>query len=115
MFIVGLAIALWSASSYVGAFIRASNAIYETEEGRPFYKLRPLQMGVTLVMLMLIALSLAAIVIGALTFIIDFDAAEQGIRYGLPERYAWYCDFGLLVGLIFLYWQILGMLGYLRR
>lgn len=62
-----------------------------------------------------ILFSLAAIVIGALTFIIDFDAAEQGIRYGLPERYAWYCAFGLLVGLIFLYWQILRMLGYLRR
>jgi uncharacterized YccA/Bax inhibitor family protein len=62
-----------------------------------------------------ILFSLAAIVIGALTFIIDFDAAEQGIRYGLPERYAWYCAFGLLVGLIFLYWQILRLLGYLRR
>jgi membrane protein len=62
-FIVGLAIALWSASSYVGAFIRASNAIYETSEGRPFYKLRPLQIGVTLVVLILIALSAAAVVI----------------------------------------------------
>jgi membrane protein len=62
-FVIGIALALWSASSYVGAFIRASNAIYETGEGRPFYKLRPLQMGVTLLMLLLIALSLAAIVI----------------------------------------------------
>ena len=62
-FIIGLALALWSASSYVGAFMRASNAIYETGEGRPFYRLRPLQMGVTLVMLMLITLTLAAIVI----------------------------------------------------
>ena len=62
-FIVGLALALWSASSYVGAFIRASNAIYETGEGRPFYRLRPLQMGVTLLMLILITLTLAAIVI----------------------------------------------------
>lgn len=62
-----------------------------------------------------ILFSLVAIVIGALTFIIDFDAVEQGIRYGLPERYAWYCAFGLLVGLIFLYWQILRLLGYLRR
>jgi len=61
--IIGIALALWSASGYIGAFIRASNAIYETGEGRPFYKLRPLQMGVTLVMLLLIALSLAAIVV----------------------------------------------------
>ncbi len=37
-------IALWSASGYLGAFIRASNVIYETREGRPFWKLRPLQL-----------------------------------------------------------------------
>ncbi|HEX6228595.1 MAG TPA: YihY/virulence factor BrkB family protein, partial [Solirubrobacterales bacterium] len=54
--ITGLALALWSASSYIGAFIRASNIIYEQEEGRPFWKLRPLQLAVTLVMLLLIAL-----------------------------------------------------------
>lgn len=62
-FVAGLALALWSASGYVGAFMRASNVIYETGEGRPFYKLRPLQMAVTLTMVMLITLSLAAIVI----------------------------------------------------
>src|SRR5438093_1773010 len=48
--VVGLAAALWSASSYVGAFMRASNSIYEVEEGRQFWKLRPLQLLVTLVM-----------------------------------------------------------------
>ncbi len=60
-FVLGLAVALWSASGYVGAFIRASNVIYETPEGRPFWKLRPLQIAVTLTMvigLVLIALSL---------------------------------------------------------
>jgi membrane protein len=62
-FILGLALALWSASGWVGAFMRASNAIYETPEGRPFYRLRPLQMGVTFVMLVLIALCAAAIVV----------------------------------------------------
>jgi membrane protein len=54
--IVGLATALWSASAYVGAFMRASNVIYETPEGRPFWKLRPLQLLVTLVMIVLTAL-----------------------------------------------------------
>jgi membrane protein len=54
-FVLGLAVALWSASGYVGAFIRASNAIYETVEGRPFWKLRPLQLAVTLVMVLLMA------------------------------------------------------------
>jgi uncharacterized YccA/Bax inhibitor family protein len=62
-----------------------------------------------------ILFSLAAIAVGALTFILDFAAVEDGVRYGLPERYSWYCAFGLLVGLIFLYWQILRLLGYLRR
>jgi len=55
-FVAGLAVALWSASGYVGAFMRASNVIYETPEGRPFWKLRPLQLGVTLVMIALMAL-----------------------------------------------------------
>jgi uncharacterized YccA/Bax inhibitor family protein len=57
----------------------------------------------------------AGILIGALTFILDFAEVENGVRNGLPEKYAWYCAFGLLVGLIFLYWQVLRMLSYLRR
>jgi uncharacterized YccA/Bax inhibitor family protein len=55
------------------------------------------------------------IVIGALTFILDFAEIEEGVRHGVPEKFAWYSAFGLLVGLIFLYWQILRMLSYLRR
>ncbi len=54
--IIGLVAALWSASGYVGAFMRASNIIYETPEGRPFWKLRPLQMLVTLGMIILMAI-----------------------------------------------------------
>lgn len=56
LFIFGIAAALWSASSYVGAFMRASNDIYETEEGRPFWKLRPLQIVVTLILIVMMAL-----------------------------------------------------------
>jgi membrane protein len=63
LFVVGLATALWSASGYIGTFIRASNAIYETEEGRPFWKLRPLQLGVTLVMVLLLAILALALVL----------------------------------------------------
>ncbi len=62
-----------------------------------------------------IVFSLICIGVGALTFILDFDAVEKGIQYGLPERYAWFSAFGLVVGLIFLYWQILRLLGYLRN
>jgi membrane protein len=60
--IVAIALALWSASGYIGAFMRASNSIYEVEEGRPFYKLRPVQLAVTAVMLVLIAVSAVAVV-----------------------------------------------------
>ena len=61
--ITGLAVALWSASNYVGAFMRASNAIYEIKEGRPFWKVRPLQIGVTIVMVLLLALCALAVVV----------------------------------------------------
>jgi membrane protein len=63
LFVLGLAIALWSASGYIGAFIRASNEIYEVEEGRPFWKLRPLQVAVTLAMVLMVAAVLMALVL----------------------------------------------------
>jgi membrane protein len=53
--IVGMLGALWSASGYVGAFSRAMNRIYEVEEGRPVWKLRPIQLVLTLVGLTLAA------------------------------------------------------------
>jgi membrane protein len=62
-FVVGLLGALWSASAYVGAFGRALNRIYEIHEGRPFWKLRPLQMLVTLVAVLLSASVLVMLVI----------------------------------------------------
>jgi len=51
----GMLGAIWSASGYLGAFARASNAIYEVEEGRPFWKMRPQQIGMTLLMIVLVA------------------------------------------------------------
>ncbi|AYN32275.1 MULTISPECIES: YihY/virulence factor BrkB family protein [Streptomyces] len=63
LLIVGLVSALWTASGYIGAFMRAANRIYEVEEGRPFLKLRPLQMLVTLVLVLLQALVLVALVV----------------------------------------------------
>src|SRR5918992_1123025 len=64
---VGLAGAVWSASGYIGAFIRAANAIYEIEEGRPFWKLRPLQIAVTIAMVLLLAIvSISLVVTGPL-------------------------------------------------
>lgn len=62
MLVVGLFGALWSGSGYVRAFSRASNVVWEVEEGRPIYKLRPLQMLVTLVLVLLLAAVALALV-----------------------------------------------------
>ena len=63
LLVAGTAVALWTASNYVGAFFRASNAIYEVEEGRSFWKRRPLQLGLTLGMVLVLALLLLALVL----------------------------------------------------
>jgi membrane protein len=77
LLVVGLATALWSASGYVGAFMRAANVIYETPEGRPFWKLRPLQILVTLVMLLLLAaVALALVLTGP---VVDAVAGPLGV------------------------------------
>jgi membrane protein len=77
LFVVGLATALWAASGYVGAFMRAANVIYETPEGRPFWKLRPLQLLVTLAMVVLLALvALALVLTGP---IVDAVAGPLGV------------------------------------
>src|SRR3954466_14309756 len=60
---IGLLVALWSASGYIGAFTRAMNAVYEVREGRPFWKLRPLQVGITLAGVLLVSLVLVAVVV----------------------------------------------------
>jgi membrane protein len=54
--VIGLATALWSASGYVGAFGRGMNRIYEVDEGRPIWKLRPVMLLITLVTVLLVAL-----------------------------------------------------------
>jgi membrane protein len=63
LFVVGLLGALWSASGYVAAFMRASNAIYDMEEGRPIWKTLPVRVGLTVVLLVLLAISTIAVVL----------------------------------------------------
>ena len=53
--VIGILIALWSASGYVGAFGRAMNRIYEVDEGRPFIKLRGTMLVVTVVTVLIVA------------------------------------------------------------
>ncbi|MFF0560878.1 YihY/virulence factor BrkB family protein [Streptomyces sp. NPDC020472] len=60
--VVGLVVAVWSASGYVAAFIRTSNAVYDMPEGRPVWKVLPLRLGLTLA-LMVLAVASALIVV----------------------------------------------------
>jgi membrane protein len=62
-FVVGLVLALTSASSYVSAFTRASNAIYDVEEGRPVWKLKPQQIGIVLVLIVLLLVIAVAVTV----------------------------------------------------
>ena len=61
--VVGLAAALWSASSYIAAFMRASNAIYDVPEGRPVWKTLPIRIAVTVVVMVLLAASAVMVVV----------------------------------------------------
>ncbi|MEU5783104.1 YihY/virulence factor BrkB family protein [Micromonospora lupini] len=81
----GLLGALWSASGFIGAFTRASNAIYGVTEGRPVWKLRPVQIGLAAVTLVLLAVvALALIVSGPVT-----DAVGDLIHAGGLARTVW--------------------------
>ena len=60
--IVALVLALWSASGYVAAFMRASNSIYEVPEGRPIWKTAPIRLAVTLVLVVLLVVSAVMVV-----------------------------------------------------
>ncbi len=61
-----------------------------------------------------ILITLGLIVFGALTFVMDFDQADRMVAAGVPEQEAWRVAFGLVVGLIFLYLNILRLLSYLQ-
>jgi membrane protein len=78
-FVVGLVIAIWSASGYVAAFMRASNAIYDMGEGRPIWKTLPVRVGLTVLLMVMTAVSAIAVTLsGGL-------AQEAGNLIGVGE------------------------------
>ncbi|MCR2812357.1 YihY/virulence factor BrkB family protein [Microbacterium sp. zg.Y1090] len=83
--ITGILLALWSASGYVGAFSRAMNRIYEIEEGRPFWKLRPMQLIVTIIAVV----SLAVVAVGLVVSGDVADAVGGALGVGEGVRLAW--------------------------
>ena len=77
--IIGLALALWSASGYVAAFMRASNAIYDVDEGRPIWKTGPLRIVTTIALvIMLLAALVMVVVTGPL-------ASQVGKAFGIGD------------------------------
>ncbi len=76
--VLGLAIAIWSASGYVGAFTRAANVVYETPEGRKIWKLKPLQLLITLIGILFAAVIVAMLVLSGPVV----DAVAQAIGVG---------------------------------
>ncbi len=78
--IVGLSIAFWSATSYIGAFMRAANAIYDVPEGRPLWKTLPIQIFVTVVTGIFLAVS-------ALSVVLTGRLAQQaGRAFGIEQE-----------------------------
>jgi uncharacterized YccA/Bax inhibitor family protein len=61
-----------------------------------------------------LAVGAFAVVLAAAMLILDFDFAEQGVRNGLPERFAWLAAFGLVVTLVWLYIEMLRLISILR-
>jgi membrane protein len=83
--VTGILLAIWSASGYVGAFSRAMNRIYEIEEGRPFWKLKPTQLLVTIItIVLLVAAAIILVVSGPVT-----DAVGNALGLGEVPQTIW--------------------------
>jgi uncharacterized YccA/Bax inhibitor family protein len=61
-----------------------------------------------------IGFSIVCIVVASLSFILNFNEIEEGVRMGLPARYSWTAAFGILVGLVWLYIEMLRLLSYFQ-
>nr|WP_230203324.1 YihY/virulence factor BrkB family protein [Parafrankia discariae] len=105
--VVGLAGALWSASGYIAAFIRTANAVYDIPEGRPAWKIMPLRLAVTVMLMVLLAASATIVVFsGGLA-----EQAGKALGLGSAALTAWsYAKWPVLVLLVILmiallYWS----------
>lgn len=84
-FIAGIAVAVWSASGYIAAFMRAANEVYDIGEGRPVWKTIPTRLAVTIAVLVLLAVSAVMVVFtGALA-----NRAGNLLGIGRPAVLAW--------------------------
>ncbi|RAY14342.1 hypothetical protein DPM19_15360 [Actinomadura craniellae] len=56
--------------------------------------------------------SVVAILVGCFFLLLDFDQIEEGVRSGAPDKFAWYCAFGLVLSLVWIYLEMLRLLSY---
>jgi len=77
--LTGIVVAVWSASGYVGAFARALNRVWEVDEGRPVWKLKPAQLAITLAAIVLLAAALVILIVSGPV------AAAIGAAVGLGD------------------------------
>jgi membrane protein len=83
--VFGVVGAIWSASGYVGAFTRAANVVYETPEGRKVWKLKPLQLLVTLIGILFAVVIIAAVVLSGPVV----DAVGRALGLGSAVTTVW--------------------------
>ena len=106
LFVIGILGALWSASGYIAAFMRASNDIWDVDEGRPIWKTVPVRLGVTLVVVVLLAASAMAVVLtGSL-------ARKTGQLLGLGSTFVTVWDIAKWPVLLLVVATILAILYY---
>lgn len=102
--VVGLAAAVWSASGYVGAFMPSANQIWDVPEGRPLWKRLPLRVGVTVVLLVLLA------VIGVAVVVTGPVARAVGDVLGLGDQAVTAWDYAKWPVLLMLFSLLLALL-----
>ncbi|GAB2583964.1 hypothetical protein Aab01nite_54740 [Paractinoplanes abujensis] len=104
--VIGIVAAFWSASGYIAAFMRASNAIYDVPEGRPIWKTLPIRVGVTAVVGLMLVVSVAIVILtGDLARVVG-DQIGLGSAAVTTWNIAKWPVLIILVGLMFaiLYW-----------
>jgi membrane protein len=105
--VVGLLAALWTASGYVGAFTRASNVIYSVQEDRSIWKRRPLELLITIVLVVVLTLVLLGLVVGGP--LADAVGEELGIGDTALQVWSiakWPLLFGIVVVVLALLYRV---------
>jgi membrane protein len=106
LFVIGILGAIWSASAYVGAFMRASNAIYDIDEGRPIWKTLPTRVLTTVVLLAMVAIvTVGVTVTGGLASSVGDLLGVQGTAVTVWEIAKWPVILIVVISMIaLLYW-----------